>query len=99
MINKVSIRNFKCLREVQIDLERLTVFVGPNASGKSSILQALDLLCRTFRRGGNVDLEGEYQSFRSSGTTDPVELSCLAEGVRYRYRTVPPRTSGPQPGS
>lgn len=98
MISKVSIRNFKCLRDVQIDLERLTVFVGPNASGKSSVLQALDLLCRTFRRG-NVDLEGEYQSFRSSGTTDPVELSCLAEGVRYRYRTVPPPTPGGQQGS
>jgi hypothetical protein len=49
MISKLSIRNFKCLREVQTDLERFTVFVGPNASGKSSILQGMDLLCRSFR--------------------------------------------------
>ena len=52
MISRVSIRNFKCLRDVQIDLERFTVFVGPNASGKSSILQAVDLLCRAFRDPG-----------------------------------------------
>jgi AAA15 family ATPase/GTPase len=49
MIRKTSIRNFKSLRDVCIDLKRFTVFVGPNASGKSSILQGLNLLCRTFR--------------------------------------------------
>lgn len=48
MISQASITNFKCLRDVKIDLERFTIFVGPNASGKSSILQALDLLCRAF---------------------------------------------------
>ena len=59
MISKVSIRNFKCLRDVQIDLERFTVFVGPNASGKSSILQALNFLCRSFR-GQDGIMEGEF---------------------------------------
>jgi predicted ATP-dependent endonuclease of OLD family len=29
------------LRDVELDLEPLTVLVGPNASGKSSILKAL----------------------------------------------------------
>ena len=49
MINKLSVRNFKSLRAVDIDLERFTVFVGANGSGKSSILQAVDLLCQSFR--------------------------------------------------
>jgi predicted ATPase len=58
MMNRVLIRNFKCLRDVPIELERFTVFVGPNASGKSSILQAVDTLCRSFRnQAGNVDGE------------------------------------------
>jgi predicted ATPase len=41
MIQSASFRNFKSLRHVDVDLERLTVFVGPNASGKTSILEGL----------------------------------------------------------
>lgn len=87
MISKVSIHNFKCLRDVQVDLERFTVFVGPNASGKSSILQALDFLCRTYRTAdhpGNID--GEITQI-GQGTTDQVEFSLEADGDCYRYRT------------
>ena len=46
MINSVAIENFKNLRRIQIDLDRFTVFVGPNASGKTSVLQAVDLAIR-----------------------------------------------------
>ncbi|MFP4599348.1 MAG: AAA family ATPase [Persicimonas sp.] len=46
MISHVHIQNFRCLRDLEIDLEPLTVFVGPNASGKSSILDALDPTAR-----------------------------------------------------
>lgn len=44
MITKVSFRSFKSLREVDIDFtSRLTVLVGPNASGKTSVLQGISL--------------------------------------------------------
>jgi predicted ATPase len=46
MIQSLSIRNFKALREVDVELRPLTVIVGPNASGKSSILQAIAILSR-----------------------------------------------------
>ncbi len=41
MIRKVRIRNFKSLRDVSIELERFTVFVGANGSGKTSVLEAI----------------------------------------------------------
>lgn len=41
MIHKVEFRNFKALRDVSVELGRLTVLVGPNASGKSSVLEGL----------------------------------------------------------
>jgi recombinational DNA repair ATPase RecF len=44
MIQSASFRNFKSLRHVDVDFERLTVFVGPNASGKTSILEGLHLM-------------------------------------------------------
>lgn len=40
-IRSVRIRRFKLLRDVSLDLDYATVFVGGNNSGKSSILQAL----------------------------------------------------------
>lgn len=47
MIDRVHFENFKSLKDVTIDLGRLTVLVGPNGCGKSSVLQALELLART----------------------------------------------------
>lgn len=43
MLNKIRIQNFKCLREVEVDLTPLTVLIGPNDSGKSSFLTCLEL--------------------------------------------------------
>ena len=43
-LEKVHIKNFLSLRDVELPLKPLTVLVGPNASGKSNILNALNLL-------------------------------------------------------
>lgn len=40
-INKLCIRNYKSLEDVELSLGPLTVFVGPNNAGKSNILDAL----------------------------------------------------------
>lgn len=87
MISQISIRNFKCLRDVQVNLERFTVFVGPNASGKSSILQAMHHLCWAF----NVDYPGQdddrLRQCLSRGATGKIEIASLSNGKAYRYRT------------
>lgn len=46
MITRIEIDGFKSLRDFAVDLEPLTVFVGPNNAGKSNILEALALLSR-----------------------------------------------------
>ena len=43
-LKKVHIKNFLSLRDVELSFKPLTVLVGPNASGKSNILNALSLL-------------------------------------------------------
>jgi predicted ATPase len=43
MIRSVRFENFRCLREVELSLEPLTVLVGPPASGKTTVLDGLDL--------------------------------------------------------
>ncbi len=38
----VEIKNFRCIKNVQITFDAYTAFIGANGSGKSSILYALD---------------------------------------------------------
>jgi predicted ATPase len=43
-LEKIHIKNYLSLRDVTLPFKPLTVLVGPNASGKSNVLSALDLL-------------------------------------------------------
>lgn len=49
MLNRLDLENFKCFELLRLPLAPLTLLSGPNASGKSSILQALVLLHQTIR--------------------------------------------------
>lgn len=40
-INKITIRNFKNFGDTNFELDKVNILIGPNNSGKSSILQAL----------------------------------------------------------
>ncbi len=46
MLKRVKIQGYKSLEDVEVDLQPLSVFFGPNASGKSNVLDALQLLSR-----------------------------------------------------
>ena len=43
MLTNLRVKNFKCLEDVEIELGKTVVFVGPNNSGKTTALQALAL--------------------------------------------------------
>ncbi len=46
MLRRIAIRGFKSLLDVELELPRLAVLFGPNAAGKSNILDAVQLLAR-----------------------------------------------------
>jgi predicted ATPase len=75
MIETVSFKNFKALRDVTIPLERFTVLVGPNASGKTSVLQGLAYL---HAKDPSSVLQGERHPavLRSRASTETIELRC-----------------------
>jgi predicted ATPase len=47
MITRLRVKNFKALRDVEIKLTPIHVLIGPNDSGKTSILDSLAALCRS----------------------------------------------------
>ena len=54
MITDITLENFKCFRKVEIHPKWITCFVGPNGTGKSSVLQAFGLLKQTVKRSSVV---------------------------------------------
>ncbi len=70
MLTRLRVRNFRLLREVEIDFAPdVTVFIGPNASGKSTVLAVLDFLSRCAESGLLTALtaHGGYNSIRTAG--------------------------------
>jgi AAA ATPase domain/Protein of unknown function (DUF3696) len=60
-ISKLRIENFKSIESADLDLGPLTVLVGANSAGKSSVLQTLVLLSQIVRgrsQGSFVNLNG-----------------------------------------
>ena len=50
-ITKIRLQNFKSYRDVEVDLRHFNVLVGPNASGKSNFISALQFLRDIERHG------------------------------------------------
>jgi len=47
MLRRIAIKGFKSLVDVELELPRLVVLAGPNAAGKSNVLDALQMLARS----------------------------------------------------
>lgn len=74
MLERIHIKGFKSLRNATVDLAPLVVLFGPNAAGKSNLLEALLLLSR---------LVGERtlsEAFASGIRGYPLEAFSLPEG-------------------
>ncbi len=55
MLHKVIIRNFKSLRDVELDLQKVNLLIGTNNSGKSNFLKAL----KYFSTEKNSNISGD----------------------------------------
>lgn len=60
MLERISVENFKGLRKVEIGLSPLTVFVGENGTGKSTVLHALSMLRLAAIHQGALTTELEH---------------------------------------
>ena len=73
-LRQVRLKNFRCYKEeATIDIDDLTVFIGKNDSGKSSILDALDIFFNEPK--GKPDKDDH----NVSANGEPVEITCIFE--------------------
>ena len=83
MITNITLENFKCFRHISVDPKLVTVFIGPNGTGKSGVLQALLLLKQSRNDVTSLQLDGELIRFapeafmlhRDESSLDGVRLS------------------------
>lgn len=91
MIRSVRFRAFKAFSDVSISLGRLNLIVGPNASGKTSILEGLHYLTQCGAKPPQRVLTGprDPRLLRTRGSDNPIKLAATVqvEG-RPSYLTV-----------
>ncbi len=99
MITRVRFQNFKALRDVQIDFTApLTVFVGPNACGKTSVLQGVSLLTQLAVEGNESPLHIPSDLVSRQGMGDLSMHARFAVGRRsleYSAAVVMPSSVSP----
>jgi len=83
MISSIALEDFKGHRGTVVDLGRFTVLVGPNGSGKTSVLEALRVQNHLVRRSAHEVLAGDWS---------PADL--LRRGMQGPSRLTARGTSG-----
>lgn len=63
MITKLTLKNFKCFEDLELDLKNVNVFTGINGMGKSTVIQAMLLMMQSKIFGEEdkgLHLNGKY---------------------------------------
>lgn len=68
VIKTIRIKNFRCIKDAELQCEDLTILIGPNGSGKSAFLKALDFF---------YDPNANYsqEDFYNGNTSEPIIIA------------------------
>ncbi|MDR2387078.1 MAG: AAA family ATPase, partial [Deltaproteobacteria bacterium] len=94
MITKWSVSNFKSIRnETELNFAPLTVFAGPNSSGKSSFIQTILLVAQTLTNkvesrsivlNGSLASLGQFNDIKSNGSKlDQIDIKFSSNISEY----------------
>lgn len=87
---KVKVRNYKCLKNINVDLNDLTVLVGPNGSGKSTFIDVFRFLSDVSQYGRiglekALEIRGGISSLKSKSSNNNSDLSIEVEGIHRNH--------------
>jgi hypothetical protein len=81
-LRSLQIRNYMTIEDLEIDLRRVNIFIGPPASGKTAILEAIGLLSEYYDRrplAEHVPPVHPAEAFRDPSR--PVEISFVRTDI------------------
>jgi predicted ATPase len=81
MITSIQLRSFKGHRDTTVPLGRLTVLVGPNGTGKTSVLQALSLMAKLMNDEPAKILQGDMSPQDLLRRSEQGPITFAAEGT------------------
>lgn len=96
MIQEISVKNYKAFDEAAIPIKPITIFLGANSVGKSSIIQLLLLLQQTSKEdyksyksalklyGGYVNLGDSINLFRKQDDTKNIEIGFKVKDREFK---------------
>jgi len=96
MLSKISLKHYKAFDDASVDIKPITILLGANSVGKSSIIQLFLMLQQTGKAGlksyksalklygGYVNLGDSTNLFRKKDTTKPVSISFTINNNRLR---------------
>lgn len=101
MLSSLSLKNFRAFRAQKFEFSRLNIFVGPNNSGKSSVISSLNLLAQTISSndsGAPLLLRGKHDDLGTyidvvhgniprTLITFEISFGEYRYVVEYKYRT------------
>lgn len=88
IFNKVVIDNFKCFRHIELDFSNeLTVLVGDNETGKSTLMEAINLCLTQEISGRNIGFELSPYLFNTDCVSEYIEK------LKAGNKTSPPSIS------
>lgn len=82
-LKEVSIRNFRGIADLELDLDETTVLIGENNSGKTAVLKAIEL-CLSRPGGSGRRLFDEYDYHLASETASPEDAAPI--DIRLRFQ-------------
>jgi predicted ATPase len=80
-LHSLRIKNFGVLGDVRVELDRLNVLVGPNGSGKTSLLRVIQFL-------GDAARSGLPSAVGGSAALDRIRTRPVSEGANGRPPTI-----------
>ncbi|MCA9220830.1 MAG: AAA family ATPase, partial [Planctomycetales bacterium] len=91
MITRVDIKNFKAIESASVELTPIHLLIGPNDSGKTSVLEAIAAICRSVDHDATNSFLGRWQGrelVHSSAEKPEVEIAAEFREEQFdgRYR-------------
>lgn len=68
MITKLYLENFRAFKRATVDMSKINLFFGPNNSGKSALISAINLVAQTIKSAdidADILLTGQFEDFGS----------------------------------